>query len=635
MEHAQQQQLAGYLAGFLPALDLRGSTPPADGTRPGEHDPDLACALRVEIAQLVAGSAGLRTTLEDVRRGADPRLLVPALVDALERDDPHRAEVLWALAGGDPLEPAEDEESGRSWTQRLRRSGWLARGFAAGWMNVLVLGTVLTGVLAAGGGLEPPDAQESLAVTLLRVFALWCLAFLPGWLYIRFLGQRAGSVWQEYVVHLHRLGWDEPQFLPRPPEGSQFRREWERAGGALLDQRRNLYRQKFDSYYGRSVVENIHQTNFAVRVETMFPVFLATAVFAVGWFTVLWDTDFLAEPASLWDVLRFAFLGAYVFIVQSLIRRYFQNDLRPSAYAHAILRIVVVLLVVVALHQVVPGNDVGLEAATAFVVGIFPVIALQALQRVAASVLRVVVPQLSPDYPLNQLDGLDIWYEARLLEEGIEDMQNLRTANLVDVMLHTRVPVGRLVDWVDQATLYVHLDRIERGFAERRLVRQARNVGARVLRTEHRQARTGEPSPAPAGAPPSRVQGSVNPALRAGTATRVGLRQLGIRTATDVLKAFPPDQIDRRAPADGDPAPGHFRHLFPAEGLDVDQVRTLVRVLAQDAHLAPVWNWQARGVVARAGPGRRQASSAGASAAAAAAPGGTAVRGDGGVTAPA
>jgi hypothetical protein len=101
------------------------------------------------------------------------------------------------------------------------------------------------------------------------------------------------------------------------------------------------------------------------------------------------------------------------------------------------------------------------------------VIAFQALQRAAAATLRVFVPQLTPDYPLNQLDGLNVWYEARLVEEGIEDMQNLATANLVDVMLHTRVPVARLVDWVDQAQLYLHLDRAERGYRERRLVRAA------------------------------------------------------------------------------------------------------------------------------------------------------------------
>jgi hypothetical protein len=588
VQQIRHQQLAGYLAGFLPALEPGGATRAGDGARPVDGDPDLAHAIRVEVDQLVAHSAALRSALADVRRGADPRQLVPVLVEALGSDDPHRAEVLWALAGGDPLGPVAGADGHRR-PRRTRDDGWLERGFAAGTMNLLVIATVVTGVLAAGGGLEPPGAQENLAVTLLRLFALWCLAFLPGWLYIRFLGQRAGSVWQEFVVHLHRLGWDQPQFLPRPPEGSQFRRVWEEAGGALLDQRRNLYRQKFDSYYGRSVVENIHSTNVAVRVETMFPVFLATAVFSVGWFTVLWDTAFLAAPSSLWDVLRFAFLGAYVFIVQSLIRRYFQNDLRPSAYASAVLRVVVVLLVVAALHQVVPGDDAGIEAATAFVVGVFPVIALQALQRVAAGTLRVVVPQLSPDYPLSQLDGLDIWYEARLMEEGIEDMQNLRTANLVDVMLHTRVPVGRLVDWVDQATLYVHLDRIERGFAERRLVRRARNAGARGQRSA---------PPAP-GAVPPRIRGSVNPALRAGTGTRVALRQLGIRTATDLLRAFPPEQIDPRAPAGSEVPGGHFRHLLPQEGLDVDQIRTLVRVLAGDPHLAAVWNWQDQGVVAR------------------------------------
>ena len=44
-----------------------------------------------------------------------------------------------------------------------------------------------------------------------------------------------------------------------------------------------------------------------------------------------------------------------------------------------------------------------------------------------------------------------------MLEEGIEDIQNLATANLVDVMLNTRIPLERLVDWIDQSLLYLHL----------------------------------------------------------------------------------------------------------------------------------------------------------------------------------
>ncbi len=91
----------------------------------------------------------------------------------------------------------------------------------------------------------------------------------------------------------------------------------------------------------------------------------------------------------------------------------------------------------------------------------------------------------------------------------------------------------------------------------------------------------------------------MNPLLRAGTGTRVRLRQLGIRTATDLPKALPPEQIDRRCPAGDGCTPGNFCDLFPETGLDRDQIRTLVRVLDEDTHLAAVWNWQSRGVVAR------------------------------------
>jgi len=74
-----------------------------------------------------------------------------------------------------------------------------------------------------------------------------------------------------------------------------------------------------------------------------------------------------------------------------------------------------------------------------------------------------LVPSLEQTYPLSDLDGLNIWYESRLLEEGIEDMQNLTTVNLVDVMLNTRIPVERLVDWIDQSILFLHLGALEAG----------------------------------------------------------------------------------------------------------------------------------------------------------------------------
>src|SRR5262249_20241006 len=159
---------------------------------------------------------------------------------------------------------------------------------------------------------------------------------------------------------------------------------------------------------------------------------------------------------------------------------------------------ILVLLFVTALHQLFAvtssGNSIAgqSELVVAFVVGFFPLIALQALQRAAAKVLHVFVPQVAPEYPLDQLDGLNIWYEARLAGEGVADMQTLTTMSRVDVILHTRAPVGRLIDWVDQAFLLIHLEAVDRS-------------DLATARTSH------------------------GAAVNSGAATRLALRRIGVR----------------------------------------------------------------------------------------------------------
>ena len=425
----------------------------------------------------------------------------------------------------------------------------------AAWMNLLI-GLVAVGTVALAHVLPQqtlPD-PELWAVGALKLFALWVLAFVPGWLYVRFLGLRAGVLWAEYVLHLHRMGWDNKANLPAPPPGTTA--DSGRLNGTATES--NVYRQKFDAYYGRrvsSVAANPSDNeNFTVSVETLFPVFLCTAVLAVGWSAVLWDTGFVPQPAGPWDALKFGFLGAYAFAITMLIRRFYQSDLRPSAYAGVVLRIVLVLLIVAVLHQFFALSSTAgtalssTEMVTAFVVGFFPLVGLQALQRVASKALQVVVPQLSPDYPLDQLDGLNVWYEARLTEEGVEDMQNLTTMNLVDVILHTRVPVGRLVDWVDQAFLLIHLEPVER-----KQLAEQRSAGSTATLD-----------------------------VRSGVHTRIALRRVGIRTATDLLKAMP--------------EPDNPSAALRATGVDVDQLWVVATVLMNEEGLVPVWNWQHNGV---------------------------------------
>lgn len=485
-----------------------------------------------------------------------------------------------------------------TWLRGERTRQWLRRKAVAAWMNVLIAGAAVVTVVTAGFLAEHHWPEPSTwGVGALKLFALWCLSFLPGWLYVRFLGTRAQALWSEYVLTLHRLGWDRPRHLPEPLRDSDFYAQWSKGPASRTRVRDNIYRQKFEAYYGRQMPGGdagpttsgapdrpkrsgeTSDDDFVVSTDSLFPVFLATAALAVGWSAVLWDTTFLTAPAGIWDVLKYGFLGAYAFVTGMLIRRFFQSDLRPSAYATAVLRIILVLLIVAVLHQVVSLSPAMLpgELAAAFLVGFFPLVGLQVLQRTTSKLLRVVVPPLTSDYPLEQLDGLNLWYEARLTEEGVEDMQNLATMNLVDVILHTRVPAGRLVDWLDQAFLLIHL-----GGADRADLRRLRQGRAR------RNATGGAD----------------------GADARVALRQVGIRTATDLLKALSqeaPSQEERppeQTGAGGSPglggSPPQRRFVLPPglshPPLPEDQLRLLVRVLAAEPGLAPVWNWQRNGV---------------------------------------
>jgi hypothetical protein len=496
-----------------------------------------------------------------------------------------------------------------AWLKRDKARVWLRRKAVAAWMNILIAAAAGITVATAGVLAERHRPYpQTWGVDALKLFALWCLSFLPGWLYVRFIGMRAKALWNEYVLNLHRLGWDLPENLPEPPSDSEFHDRWAQRRHSPA-RGENIYQQKFEAYYGRDVPRAAmndrpgaatdkdqaqdpgQNQEYRVSSESLFPVFLATAVLAVGWSAVLWDTRFISAPDGAWDALKYGFLGAYAFVSSMLIRRFYQSDLRPSAYASAVFRIIVVLLIVAVLHQVIGSSTEMVdhaELAVAFIIGFFPLVGIQFLQRVTSKALHLVVPQVTSDYPLDQLDGLNLWYEARLIEEGVEDMQNLTTMNLVDVILHTRVPPGRLVDWTDQAFLLIHLDKTDRAELDKQ--REAwRNSGPRQE----------------AGA-----AAHAEPCAESGALARLSLRRVGIRTATDLLKAF-----SEEAPPRGGLPERVFARPSEDERLPLpeSQLRLLVRVLGAEPGLVPIWNWQRNGVPAcpsQAPGGGRQARSA-------------------------
>jgi len=304
-------------------------------------------------------------------------------------------------------------------------------------------------------------------VFLFKLFLIAYLSFLPPWLYLQFISIKGRSLWEEYVLSLYRLHFDSFASLPEPPKASIFyeRRLAEVQKTATKDSERKgktLYQKKFEGLYG-PVLTTDRSPFLAFQGENFLPVAICALLISIGW-------AFTVQPESILDItlgqqavpsglepLRFSFLGAYFYIMQLLVRRYFQNDLRTNAYVHSIMRIIIAIALSSVIGTVLGANNQNLVYALAFVIGVFPYVGWQAIQAIIRIPLKIVIPSLQTQYPLSDLNGLTIWHESRLLEEGIEDMQNLATANIVDLMLNTRIPIERLVDWIDQSLLYVHL----------------------------------------------------------------------------------------------------------------------------------------------------------------------------------
>jgi len=353
-------------------------------------------------------------------------------------------------AGGQPRQPA----IGR-WT----------RGFRAFYASLLV-GTVLASLLPAV--LFQPNSR----VFLLKLVATALLASLPGLLYLEFIRFKGQTLYDEYVINLFRLGIDLDCNLPAPPTHTSYYGRWKKAHDKLTSPGKdNLYRKKFEAVFGQQAVSTRSQfadpNSRPERSEGFLPVLLATVLLCVGWAMVvqpelyrnidlLGGLPFSGRPKLPIEALEYGFIGAYWFILQDVIRRYFRDDLKTAAYVSASARIILVIIVVTMVSLGFTGTTTQLNVL-AFFIGIFPQIGVQILKAGVSKVFKGVVPSLDSKYPLSDLDGLTIWDQARLFEEGIEDLHGLVTANLVDVILRTRIPVDRLVDWLDQALLYLHV----------------------------------------------------------------------------------------------------------------------------------------------------------------------------------
>jgi len=211
--------------------------------------------------------------------------------------------------------------------------------------------------------------------------------------------------------------------------------------------------------------------------------------------------------------LTMGFAGAYFFAIQMLVRRYLSNDLYPSAYLQASLRLLMIFILSLAL-SLLPFSKItdsaaasaqtgaatatptavatpaaaspadlavstGLVSATvweglqamgtaakngvdslvllmAFVVGIFPNWGVRYIVSWVSRRLDSENPENVEDVPLNRLDGVSIWTEERLAQRGIDNVQSMATTSIERLVVGTPFPTAQIVDWIDQAILCSH-----------------------------------------------------------------------------------------------------------------------------------------------------------------------------------
>jgi hypothetical protein len=151
--------------------------------------------------------------------------------------------------------------------------------------------------------------------------------------------------------------------------------------------------------------------------------------------------------------MAYAALGAYIFNLGVMVRRAFLSDITEHVFWSANYR----LLLSSGLALILPTVSVWHPPYLLFAIAFTPrtlVTALKNLVRVTAEKFgNLRAHDTTDELSLSLIQGIDIWKEQRLEEEGIESVQNLATADVLTLAVKTHYSMRTLLDWVDQAIL--------------------------------------------------------------------------------------------------------------------------------------------------------------------------------------
>jgi hypothetical protein len=314
---------------------------------------------------------------------------------------------------------------------------------------VLLFGGVLNvfmDIFYAGTGSTAEGGYFSagLLLRLMQLVFIVILSSIPGMLYFQYERRQIGTLRAQFIRNIMFLN---PLIHTTDDAEIEY--------GKLVDE---------------VTVSSGANFNHFSMLRTGWPILLSTMLITLCWIFTLWPVGEVPVVDSIevinllsprMSLISFAFLGSYFFALNLLFKRYSRGDLSPKAYSHISIRIISAIILVWVIGIVINDSSSEITKASfivmAFGIGLIPETGITLLKQMMESKkLGKIFPNFRAKHPITELEGISLYDQARLAEEGVENVETLAHHNMIELMLRSGIPVPRLVDLMDQAILYLH-----------------------------------------------------------------------------------------------------------------------------------------------------------------------------------